>query len=74
MGSNYTSTFMSRNSAFSPYRLLRREIGLPTPIGSENALSKSLYCGMKPIAYWDYEKNNDVPTGGVFNLEFSPEG
>ncbi|XP_045537776.1 DDB1- and CUL4-associated factor 10 isoform X2 [Papilio machaon] len=74
MGSNYTSTFMSRNSAFSPYRLLRREIGLPTPIGAENALSKSLYCGMKPIASWDYEKDNDVPTGGVFNLEFSPEG
>ncbi|XP_013171034.1 PREDICTED: DDB1- and CUL4-associated factor 10 isoform X2 [Papilio xuthus] len=74
MGSNYTSSFMSRNSAFSPYRLLRQEIGLPTPIGAENALSKSLYCGMKPIASWDYEKDNDVPTGGVFNLEFSPEG
>ncbi|CAH2045100.1 unnamed protein product, partial [Iphiclides podalirius] len=29
---------------------------------------------MKPIASWDCEQANDVPTGGVFNLEFSPEG
>ncbi|XP_068619101.1 DDB1- and CUL4-associated factor 10 homolog isoform X2 [Battus philenor] len=71
---SYTSTFMARNSAFSPYRLLRRETGFQNPVGTENALAKSLYCGMKPIASWDSEQANDVPTGGVFNLEFSPEG
>lgn len=74
MGSSYNSTFMGRYSAFSPYRLIRRETGFPNPIGSENAIARSLYCGMKPIASWDCEQANDVPTGGVFNLEFSPEG
>ncbi|CAK1583823.1 unnamed protein product [Parnassius mnemosyne] len=74
MGSNYTPAFMAKNSAFSPYRLIRRETGFQNPIGAENAIARSLYCGMKPIASWDCEQANDVPTGGVFNLEFSPEG
>lgn len=37
-------------------------------------MARSLYCGMKPIASWDCEQANALPTGGVFNLEFSPEG
>ncbi|KAJ0173533.1 hypothetical protein K1T71_010682 [Dendrolimus kikuchii] len=66
--------FMARYSAFSPYRLREREAGYPTPIGSGDAMAKSLYCGMKPIASWDSDREKCVPTGGVFNLEFSPEG
>lgn len=66
--------FMARYSAFSPYRLREREAGYPTPIGSGDAMAKSLYCGMKPIASWDSDREKSVPTGGVFNLEFSPEG
>lgn len=66
--------FMARNSAYNPYWLSRREIGFNRPVGSGNALARSLYCGMKPIASWDCEQANSLPTGGVFNLEFSPEG
>ncbi|XP_031769256.2 DDB1- and CUL4-associated factor 10 [Galleria mellonella] len=66
--------FMARHSAFSPYRLMRRETGFGTPIGAGDAMARSLYCGMKPIASWDCEQANALPTGGVFNLEFSPEG
>ncbi|XP_041970131.1 DDB1- and CUL4-associated factor 10 [Aricia agestis] len=68
------SLFMARYSAFSPYRLIRRENGFENPVGASDAMSRSLYCGMKPIASWDYVQANALPTGGVFNLEFSPEG
>lgn len=71
---NVRGDFMAKYSAFSPHRLFRREAGYPTPIGAGDAMARSLYCGMKPIASWDSEKENALPTGGVFNLEFSPEG
>ncbi|CAK1550447.1 unnamed protein product [Leptosia nina] len=75
MGTKYWSdSFMARYSAFNPYRLLQRECGFPRPVGGEDAMARSLYCGMKPIASWDSDQNNALPTGGVFNLEFSPEG
>ncbi|XP_075982573.1 DDB1- and CUL4-associated factor 10 homolog isoform X2 [Anticarsia gemmatalis] len=68
------SLFMAKYSAFNPYRLREREMGFQSPIGSSDAMAKSLYCGMKPIASWDFERDKSPPTGGVFNLEFSPEG
>ncbi|KAG7297816.1 hypothetical protein JYU34_018559 [Plutella xylostella] len=74
MGSKGYSPFMARNSAFSPYRLLRRELGFPAAVGAGDAMARSLYCGMKPIASWDCDQAQALPTGGVFNLEFSPEG
>ncbi|KAL4718209.1 hypothetical protein ACJJTC_002484 [Scirpophaga incertulas] len=70
----HNNTFIARNSAFNPYRLWRKEIGFGTSVGSGDALARSLYCGMKPIASWDSEQSNCLPTGGVYNLEFSPEG
>lgn len=74
MANKEKQNFMARQSAFSPYRLMDRETGFGTPIGSGDAMARSLYCGMKPIASWDCEQANALPTGGVFNLEFSPEG
>lgn len=75
MANKDNSLFMARNSAFNPYRLLNKELGFPTPVGAGDALSRSLYCGMKPIASWDSEQaTHSLPTGGVYNLEFSPEG
>lgn len=74
MGSTDDPSFMARYSAFNPYRFIQRETGFGTPLGAGDALARSLYCGMKPIASWDYEQANSLPTGGVFNLEFSPEG
>lgn len=74
MGNKDNPYFMGVNSAFSPYRLIFRELGCRTRVGAGDAMAKSLYCGMKPIASWDCEQANALPTGGVFNLEFSPEG
>ncbi|XP_063895759.1 DDB1- and CUL4-associated factor 10 isoform X2 [Helicoverpa armigera] len=66
--------FMAKYSAFNPYRIREREMGYQNSIGAGDALAKSLYCGMKPIASWDADRDKCLPTGGVFNLEFSPEG
>lgn len=68
------SIYMAKYSAFNPYRLRQRELGYQHSIGEGDALAKSLYCGMRPIASWDSERDKIPPTGGVFNLEFSPEG
>ncbi|XP_063831649.1 DDB1- and CUL4-associated factor 10 homolog [Ostrinia nubilalis] len=71
----YKPYFFARHSAFSPYRMMRKEMGFTTPVGSGDAYARSLYCGMKPIASWDCEQiSHGLPTGGVYNLEFSPEG
>ncbi|XP_026743341.1 DDB1- and CUL4-associated factor 10 isoform X2 [Trichoplusia ni] len=66
--------YMAKYSAFNPYRMREREMGYNCSIGSSDALAKSLYCGMKPIATWDSDREKAPPTGGIFNLEFSPEG
>ncbi|CAH0594353.1 unnamed protein product [Chrysodeixis includens] len=66
--------YMAKYSAFNPYRMREREMGYTTSIGSSDALAKSLYCGMKAIATWDSDREKAPPTGGIFNLEFSPEG
>lgn len=68
------SVYMAKYSAFNPYRIRQRELGYQYSIGEGDALAKSLYCGMKGIACWDAEQDKIPPTGGVFNLEFSPEG
>ncbi|XP_052743980.1 DDB1- and CUL4-associated factor 10 isoform X2 [Bicyclus anynana] len=68
------SSFMAKYSAYSPYRLIQRETGFENPVGAGNAMARSLYRAMKPLASWDCEIGNTAPIGGVFNLEFSPEG
>lgn len=73
MGNN-DDIFMARYSAFNPYRIRHNDMGYQRPIGYGDAMARSLYCGMKPIATWMSDNVNCVPTGGVFNLEFSPEG
>ncbi|XP_045502639.1 DDB1- and CUL4-associated factor 10 isoform X1 [Colias croceus] len=70
----FQDSFMAKYSAFSPYRMIQRECGFQKPIGAGDAMARSLYCGMKPIASWDCDQYNALPTGGVFNLEFSPDG
>lgn len=65
---------MERYSAFHPYGLFSRELGLPRSFGAEDATAASLYCGMKPVGLWDSDRMSLLPSGGIFNLEFSPEG
>ncbi|XP_045776185.1 DDB1- and CUL4-associated factor 10 homolog isoform X2 [Maniola jurtina] len=75
MGTNgFDSSFMAKYSAYSPYRLIQRETGFDDPVGAGDAMARSLYRAMKPLASWDCEIGNTPPIGGVFNLEFSPEG
>ncbi|CAH2249765.1 jg6075 [Pararge aegeria aegeria] len=68
------SSFMTKYSAYSPLRLIERETGFYNPVGAGDAMARSLYRAMKPLASWDCEIGNTPPIGGVFNLEFSPEG
>ncbi|XP_022817744.1 DDB1- and CUL4-associated factor 10 isoform X1 [Spodoptera litura] len=66
--------YMAKNSVFNPYRLRDREMGYQTSVGSGDAIAKSLYCGIKPVASWEADRTKTPPTGGIFNLEFSPDG
>lgn len=68
------SSVGAKHSVFHPYGLMYREFGNKKTFGIDDAVASSLYCGMKPIGSWDYEQVGALPTGGVFNLEFSPEG
>lgn len=67
------SEFTIRHSVFHPYGMMWRESGFNNTFGINDAKARSLYRGMKPIASWD-EQTGSLPTGGIFNLEFSPEG
>ncbi|CAL4103752.1 unnamed protein product, partial [Meganyctiphanes norvegica] len=63
---------------FPDYELRRRETGIKTQIGWESSIRKSLYTAMLPCTSWD-PRESDTKTGlagygGVFNLEFSPDG
>lgn len=64
---------VARYSAFNPYRLRCRDLGFQLPNGSRDAMARSLYGNMKPIFSWTCD-GTAGPTGGIFNLEFSPEG
>ncbi|XP_017477394.1 PREDICTED: DDB1- and CUL4-associated factor 10 homolog [Rhagoletis zephyria] len=60
--------------------LLRRENGLLQSHGDQDFIMRRVYKSMRPLYQWNdkYSKVNNtlgtVNVGGVFNLEFSPEG
>lgn len=55
--------------------LRMRETGQKLPLGYGNKFSKFLYSSMLPYSYWEQrESMRGVHHGGVFNLEFSPDG
>ncbi|XP_063233289.1 DDB1- and CUL4-associated factor 10 [Bacillus rossius redtenbacheri] len=58
------------------YNWLRnRELGQRPNLGFSDKFSKGLYSSLKPCTSWEYgEDPNTAMHGGVFNLEFSPDG
>ncbi|XP_057329791.1 DDB1- and CUL4-associated factor 10 [Microplitis mediator] len=55
--------------------LRQREVGLNSPVGYGDRFYKTLYSSIQPVTSWDHGNNlNNAIHGGVFNLEFSPDG
>ncbi|KAJ4446315.1 hypothetical protein ANN_13010 [Periplaneta americana] len=55
--------------------LRQREIGQRFPLGYADRFSKRLYSSILPCTSWDHGENlRHAMHGGVFNLEFSPDG
>lgn len=62
--------------SFSNY-IAQRQIGFAKKktIGDEDQFYKGLYCNLLPNASWDHnDSSTGTMHGGVFNLEFSPDG
>ncbi|XP_015181790.1 PREDICTED: DDB1- and CUL4-associated factor 10 isoform X1 [Polistes dominula] len=53
----------------------QRELGITFPLGHNDRFHKTLYSSIFPITSWDHGDNLAVARhGGVFNLEYSPDG
>lgn len=61
----------SRYSSF----IRNREIGLKPRLGSNDRFMKGLYNAFAPCTSWDHNAGlKNAAPGGIFNLEFSPDG
>ncbi|XP_015517052.1 DDB1- and CUL4-associated factor 10 homolog [Neodiprion pinetum] len=55
--------------------LRQREIGFKFPLGHNDRFYKTLYSSIQPCTSWDHRENvSSAMHGGVFNLEYSPDG
>ncbi|EZA55512.1 DDB1- and CUL4-associated factor 10 [Ooceraea biroi] len=55
--------------------LRQRELGMKFPLGHSDDFHKTLYSSIQPITSWDHGDNLTAARhGGVFNLEYSPDG
>ena len=59
--------------------VLQRELGLKFPLGFRDKLHHKIYSSLQPFGFWDHakatsEKSGSNVHGGVFNLEYSPDG
>ncbi|XP_016919384.1 DDB1- and CUL4-associated factor 10 [Apis cerana] len=54
--------------------LRQRELGIKFPLGHADCFHKTLYSSMKPVTSWDHALSAAAAHGGVFNLEYSPDG
>jgi WD repeat-containing protein 32 len=60
---------------FNNMYIRQRELGMHFPMGHSDRFYKTLYTSMQPITSWDHsEKVTCAIHGGVFNLEYSPDG
>lgn len=53
--------------------LRQRELGIKFPLGHADLFHKSLYSAIQPVTSWDHALS-PATHGGVFNLEYSPDG
>lgn len=61
------------NFAFS--FLKNRELGARPKIGSNDRFMNGLYKSLSPCSNWDHSEGlQNAAPGGIFNLEFSPDG
>ncbi|XP_032665782.1 DDB1- and CUL4-associated factor 10 [Odontomachus brunneus] len=59
----------------NPRWLRQRELGVKFPLGHSDQFHKTLYSSMQPVTSWDHGDNlTTARHGGVFNLEYSPDG
>ncbi|KAL6263504.1 hypothetical protein P5V15_006295 [Pogonomyrmex californicus] len=55
--------------------LRQRELGVKFPLGHSDDFHRTLYSSIQPITSWDHGDNLTAARhGGVFNLEYSPDG
>ncbi|XP_001606470.2 DDB1- and CUL4-associated factor 10 [Nasonia vitripennis] len=60
---------------FNNMYVRKRELGMRFPMGHNDLFHKTLYTSMQPIMSWDHnDKVSSAIHGGVFNLEYSPDG
>ncbi|XP_053975782.1 DDB1- and CUL4-associated factor 10 [Hylaeus anthracinus] len=53
--------------------LRQRELGIKFPLGHADRFHKTLYSSIQPVTSWDHALS-PATHGGVFNLEYSPDG
>lgn len=65
-----------RSTNFRDTYLRNREYGFRPKYGDQSRLHCEMYTSIYPIAKWEYDVANSNITnpGGIFNLEFSPDG
>ncbi|XP_050536014.1 DDB1- and CUL4-associated factor 10 [Daktulosphaira vitifoliae] len=65
-----------RSTNFRDTYLRNREYGFRPKYGDQSRLHCEMYTSMYPIAKWEYDVvSTDISNpGGIFNLEFSPDG
>lgn len=54
--------------------LLKRERGIKHKSGEEETVHKSVYSSVEPYSSWNNSSDGPTEYGGVYNLEFSPDG
>lgn len=52
----------------------KRERGLKHNIGYESQIHKSIYTHLESYSCWNSNLDNGSEYGGVYNLEYSPDG
>lgn len=54
--------------------LQKRERGIKHSCGDEESIHKSVYSSVEPYSSWNNADEGPTEYGGVYNLEFSPNG
>lgn len=60
---------------FNNKYIRQRELGMQFPLGHTDKFYKTLYTSVQPTTSWDHKDSIKTGAhGGVFNLEYSPDG